>query len=158
MSIANWITILSVVVGAIVTLSVAYMHRKQMRQIELHRIDPNVPVVPPPHKVTVFLKRNWYFLYFLADGLFVGRRLIKHLDETTPVTREVVFDITIEVLALSALILMACLFPILRRAAETTGRMIGIMERTTETIIEMDKVVRPTAEKDKTAQSTPPEK
>ena len=85
----------------------------------------------------------------------MGRRLIKHLDETTPITREVILDIVIEVLALSALILMACPFPILRRAAETTGRMIGIMERTTETIVEMDKVVRPMAERDKAVRSIP---
>jgi len=47
MAMAAWITAFGIIVGAIVTLSIAYMHRKQMRQIELHRIDPNVPVIPP---------------------------------------------------------------------------------------------------------------
>lgn len=56
MSIANWIAIFGVAVTGVIPLVIAYMHRKQMRQLELHRLDPNIPVIPP-HGVTVSLKR-----------------------------------------------------------------------------------------------------
>jgi hypothetical protein len=77
------ISIATLVVGAIVTLSVAAMHRKQMRQIELHRADPTVPLVPPAHPITRFLKTHGVPL--ISIGLNLGF-LIHDVRQTGPLS------------------------------------------------------------------------
>ena len=50
------VSLVGIIVTAAVALAVAYMHRKQMRQLELYRQNPEAGVVPPLHPVTNFLK------------------------------------------------------------------------------------------------------
>jgi hypothetical protein len=70
----------SLVVGAVAfagTQISGYMQRKQMRQNELYRRDPSVGLMPPPHPVTLFLKKNfWQFVFYGlgALDLFEGFR------------------------------------------------------------------------------------
>jgi hypothetical protein len=51
------ITALSVTVTCTTAFLVGYWHRKQLRQIELHRKDPSVGLTPAPTFLTVFFKR-----------------------------------------------------------------------------------------------------
>src|ERR1051325_7097288 len=57
MSAAVWVSLLTLVVSTAVALVIAALHRRQMRQIELHREDPSVPLVPPPSAFTKFLQQ-----------------------------------------------------------------------------------------------------
>lgn len=125
MPVAAWIALLGIVVGTVVTLSVAYMQRKQMRQAELHRVDPSVSLVPPPHPITHFIKGYWYFLVF---GGFDLAMLIRDLGQTTPITRRVVFDITLDTISLVLMVLLGIVTAILRMAART----IGVLEKMTD--------------------------
>jgi ABC-type arginine/histidine transport system permease subunit len=59
MSITLVISVLGIVVAAFIALSVAYMQRKQMRQIEAFRLDPKVGLIPPPHPIGKFWDRYW---------------------------------------------------------------------------------------------------
>ncbi len=127
MSIAAWITAFGIILGAIVTLSVAYMHRKQMRQIELHRIDPSVPVAPPPHAVTLFLKQRWYLWYSLLFGGFDLGMLVRDLGKTTPITRVVVFDIALDMIGVVLMAFMPVLISLLNRAGETASKTIDVL-------------------------------
>jgi hypothetical protein len=47
---------LAIIVSSMTALAVAYLHRKQMRQIELYKQDPSVGLTPPPSKLTYFVK------------------------------------------------------------------------------------------------------
>jgi hypothetical protein len=131
-------------VAAIITLSVAYMQRKQMRQIELFRKDPNVPLKPPPHRVTLFLKDNWYFIVIAAFDLVM---LVRDMSKTTPVTRTVIFDIGLDLVALSATILMATLTGLLRRMADVVARIVTVLEAMTRTMEGTDRTIWKLAEK-----------
>jgi hypothetical protein len=55
-----WITVLIFLGTAVVTFSVAYMHRKQIRQVELYKRDPSSGLMPPPHPITRFLREYWW--------------------------------------------------------------------------------------------------
>ncbi len=146
MSIAAWITAFGIIVGAIVTLSVAYMHRNQMRQIELHRADPNVPVTPPPHGIILFFKRNFWYWYCLAFG---GRDLwllIRELGKNTPVTREVIFDIALDMTGIFFMILIALLISIMKWEAKTTemvDKMLDVLVGMTHRINRIEKSILP---------------
>jgi hypothetical protein len=86
------ISIATLVVGTIVTLSVAALQRKQQRQIELHRSDPTVPLVPPAHPITQFLKKRGVFIINISVNLLL---LANELRKTGPVTRGQVFSIAL---------------------------------------------------------------
>jgi len=91
-----WISLLTLAVTSAVALIVAAMHRKQMRQIELRRTDPTVPVVPPLHPITEFLRRNFHHVGFIItlsfNGVFLIRQLLKSAD---PPTRDDVLSIAL---------------------------------------------------------------
>jgi len=57
MSAGSWIALAGILTSAIIALVVAHLHRKQMRQIEAYRSNPEVGLVPPPHPIVKFLKR-----------------------------------------------------------------------------------------------------
>lgn len=57
--------------AAIIALIVAAQNRKQMRQLEAHRIDPSVGLTPPPHPVFVFLRNHWTPLCGIGLGLYL---------------------------------------------------------------------------------------
>jgi hypothetical protein len=135
MSPAVWVTLFGIIVAAIVTLSVASMQRKQMRQIELHRIDPTIPLVPPPHPFTRFLKTYGYFLGF---GTFDLVMFIRDMRQSTPVTRQVVFDIVLDMLAVVLMFGTAFGIAIFQRAARAAERTIGIMEMMTDKIKKLE--------------------
>jgi hypothetical protein len=125
MTVAAWISIFGIGVAAAITLGVAYMQRKQMRQIELFRKDPKVPLTPPPHRVTLFLKDYWYFILIAVFDLAM---LVRDMSRTTPITRSVVFSIGLDLVTFSATIVMAIVTALLRRMADVVGRIGTVME------------------------------
>jgi hypothetical protein len=135
MSPGVWITLFGIIVGAVVTLSVASLHRKQIRQIELHRIDPTIPLVPPPHRYTQFLKTYGYFLGFGTLDIVI---LIRDMYQATPVTRGVVFDIVLDVLGVASMFGTAFVIAIFQRAARTAEKTIEIMEMMTAKIKQLE--------------------
>jgi hypothetical protein len=89
--IAIIVSVLALVVTTLVNLSIAAMNRKQMRQIELHRADPSIPLLPPPHPATTFFKTNTVFILSLVWNCCW---LVRELTLTTPVTRADILAIT----------------------------------------------------------------
>jgi hypothetical protein len=87
-----WVSILIFTGTAVVSLIIASLHRRQMRQIELHRGDPSVPITPPPHAVTQFLKRHGFPLLGIGISAFY---LVHDLRAAGPVTRGDVFSIAL---------------------------------------------------------------
>lgn len=84
MNTANWLALLGIVVAAVAAFAIAAMNRKQTRQIELHRKDPSVPLKPPPHPATQFL-RTWF--WYIGGIGFPVVSLLMELRQKGPVTR-----------------------------------------------------------------------
>jgi hypothetical protein len=87
-----WLPLAIFVGTSIVSWGNGYLTRKQMRQTELHRDDPSVPVEPPPHPVTRFCKNNSYVLVFGTLNLF---SLVMAIFDKRPLTRFGVFNIAL---------------------------------------------------------------
>jgi hypothetical protein len=98
MTINNWLTILAIVAGATVSLIVAHLHRKQMRQIELRRVDPSLPVTPPPSAITRFITNHGFLIFSIGVDITA---VIYQLRKTGPVTRGEVFVIVFATAALA---------------------------------------------------------
>ena len=62
MTLDQLIEVAKFVLPCAVALLVGYWHRKQMRQLELHRLDPSVGVLPPPSPPVAFFKRYWVLI------------------------------------------------------------------------------------------------
>jgi hypothetical protein len=138
MSAAVWISLLTLVVGTTVTLIVAALHRKQMRQIELYRADPTVPLVPPPHPFTKFLRRNARHLVFIVNlGLNLSF-LIEHLLSTTALTRAEVFSIALFTSASFFTILMYLMTWDSLQTGRALHRIIDVIEKIWQVIAEKD--------------------
>jgi hypothetical protein len=69
MSTASVIVIAVAILSFLGTHTVAYMHRKQMRQNELFRIDPKVGLKPPPSPPVKFFHRH---LLIILDIIQIG--------------------------------------------------------------------------------------
>jgi hypothetical protein len=80
----NGITMVGIVVSAAAALIIAYLHRKQMRQIELYKQDPSVGLVPPPTAFTRFVKLRWLDVLGYAVPFL---NLVIELNSDGPITR-----------------------------------------------------------------------
>jgi hypothetical protein len=129
MSAAVWISLLTLVVGTTVTLIVAALHRKQMRQIELHRADPTVPLVPPPHLFTKFLRRNANRLILIVNFGINLSFLIEHLLSTTALTRTEVFAIALFTSALFFTILMYLMTRDVDRSLDVIEKLWDVIKK-----------------------------
>lgn len=132
MSAANWITLFGIIVAAVVALAVAFMHRKQMRQIELYRADPTVPLVPPLHPVTRFLKSYGFYGWCLAWAAYDVFVLVRDLRETTPVTREVVVKIVVDIFGIVLMVMIGLGSFMSERVYQIAEKLVGILEKMTE--------------------------
>jgi hypothetical protein len=79
MKIETWaVTAVGIAVAVVVPLIVNYQNRKQARQIELFKKDPSVGLIPPPHPLWVFLRKNWqHFFYPSVMVYYVYRWMIE---------------------------------------------------------------------------------
>lgn len=94
------VAIAAIIVSATVALHVAAKQREQMRQIELHRRDPSVPLTPPPSRAARFLQRlGLDIALFILNLVF----LVQNLLTRHPVTPVLVFVIDVQTLALFGL-------------------------------------------------------
>jgi hypothetical protein len=134
MNLAVWISLATLLVGTVVTLSVAAMHRKQMRQIELHRADPRIPLIPPFHPVTRFLKGYGYFIVGFCFNLAM---LIAQLRRTTPLTRGIVFDIVLATIGCFIMLIGGGVIYLFDRALESASRTWDVIEGMSDKLKEL---------------------
>jgi hypothetical protein len=53
------ISVVGILVAAVTAIVIGHLHRKQMRQNELFRLDPSVGLRPPPSFPVTFFKQYW---------------------------------------------------------------------------------------------------
>jgi hypothetical protein len=85
------ISIAGILVAALVALAIAHMQRKQIRQVELYRQNPEVGLKPPLHPITRFVVN--YGLVAICPVL----SLIYEFSLSRPVTRLDVLNIATNV-------------------------------------------------------------
>jgi hypothetical protein len=84
----DYLTVFGICAATSTGLLIAYLHRRQMRQNEAYRLNPELGLIPPPTPVWLFLKRHALFLVTLANGF----SLIAELVSSKPITRLSVFS------------------------------------------------------------------
>ena len=147
MSVSNWITLIGIVVAAAVALAIAHMERKQMRQIELHRLDPKAPLKPPPHPVLSFLKRYGFQMMsvaFIAYNVYV---LVWQEQQATPLTRREAVDISFHMAGIAFFSLSGAWLYFLERSAELDREEILIIKELLKITDELTDMVRAMAKK-----------
>jgi hypothetical protein len=94
------------IAALIVTLVVADLHRRQIRQVELQRADPSVPLLPPTHPTTRFLRTIGPHLWNIGVSVYIIVILVREVRLPTPPTRVDVLMISFSVLALVGTVLV----------------------------------------------------
>jgi hypothetical protein len=120
------VSMAGIVIAGTVALIVAYLHRKQMRQIEAHRDNPAIPLKPPPSPVWRWLGKYANFLLMLLPIFDLSR----HAYQKQPVTVSLVIDIALQVGMILYLIILY-----------TFERVVDIIARNADLIHEVSKVV-----------------
>lgn len=84
-----FVPLIAVCITAFVALYIDSQRRKQVRQIELHKLDPqNVPIDPPPGFVKKFLSRYGLYLVFAWSIGTAAIFTIRDWRITGPLTRD----------------------------------------------------------------------
>jgi len=147
MSITHAIMLIGIIIAALVALSIGHLQRKQMRQIELYKLDPSVGLVPLPSAITRFVKSKWDKV--LGFGAPASGLLIEFVS-AAPLTRASVFLISFSVAFLLANVVMLVVFRLAERTAsliaalgaaqerhlEITARVTAAVESLTEQVLE----------------------
>jgi hypothetical protein len=87
MSIGVIIALIVFAGSTITAFVVASLQRKQMRQIELHRRDPSVPLNPPLSPGAVAFLKNLPYLTYSGALVYAAVMLLRDLGKSTPITR-----------------------------------------------------------------------
>lgn len=125
-------TLVGVVGAGIIALSVAYMDRRQNRQIELHRADSSVPLKPPPNFLRRALSRNvrnLARLYFVAAFLFNLKLLHTNLYAQGPVTRSDILFIVLDITGMFSAVLTAAFLEIMYAMLEIDKQRNDIIRK-----------------------------
>lgn len=133
------ITIISVLGAGTIALIVAYMDRRQARQIEMHRLDPTVPLTPPPNVVRVFLSKNSSRLYSALACVWTVGTLIRDISKAGPVTRFDVLYISMEVGSLFYVFVMTLIAESTRSAYRVSRMQLDVFDHLFERIGAMEK-------------------
>lgn len=129
MNVSGLISVAGIVVGAVVAFAVAYLHRKQLRQIEIYRQNPVAGLIPPPHPLTAFLKSYWSTLAVVGGPLV---SLVAGLSSNKPVSRFDVFTISLSTVMLVAGLFLTRLEVTVSRASLSLTRQLSAVEKALE--------------------------
>lgn len=124
MSVNNWVALIVAVIASLTALYVGYAQRRQMRQIEAHRLDPEVGLKPPPHPVAAFLLNH----IALWGAIFTVVVLLRDMHEQGPVTRRTVLVISFDVAAIFTGILQDLVWAMVRALSNISTEHLGLMK------------------------------
>lgn len=108
----HWIVLAALVVSGAIALVVAYQQRKQMRQIELYKLDPSVGLLPPPSALSRFVKSKWDTVLGIG-GPSIG--LWIEMGNQAPLTRISVFLICLLMALIVLNVVMSVLSTFIRK-------------------------------------------
>jgi hypothetical protein len=129
------ISLSGIVIAAFVAFYVAYLQRRQMRQIEAHRLDPTVPLKPPFAPVW-----QWTIRHFALIGTTIAIvNLTTIIIDPRPLTKLAALDIALNV----AMIVFCIILDIIRFLAREYGEMFmgltRLIESSSRFVVEVGK-------------------
>jgi hypothetical protein len=151
----DFIAIVGILVAAATALWVAYLHRKQMRQIEAFRSNPALGLVPPPNQIWVFIKSNILLLCAAVALLF----LLLDVFSSAPVTRRVVFNIAWDAVSFVIFVLLHISLKFVRlfgKVISAITRLIDGQIHTSEFVLEQIEINKNMVEALKPKDDQPP--
>ena len=126
MTLTHIITIIGFSLSAFVALGVAYLHRKQMRQIELFKQDPSVGLVPPPSALARFIKSKWDVIFAYGGPLYIlGTELLK----SAPVTRMTIALVSLSLVMLALNLVLALMLRLNSKFNERVAEILKLLDR-----------------------------
>lgn len=126
MTLTQLLMVFGIVVSAMVAIVVAYLHRRQMRQIELYKADPSVGLVPPSSRLTKFVASRWDTVLGFAGPAFV---LAMEFISTAPVTRLTVLSISAALALMFTNLVMTLVFKMQQRNTERIREVLELHDR-----------------------------
>ena len=126
MTITQVIMVLGIVVSAAVAMAVAYLHRKQMRQIELYKSDPTAGLIAPPSRLAKFVASKWDTVLGFAGPAFI---LVAEFLSVEPVTRHTVFSISAALALIFTNFVMALVFKMQERNNRRINEILELHDR-----------------------------
>ena len=126
MTLTQILMTLGITASGVVAFIVAYLHRKQMRQIELYKADPSVGLVPPPSKLTKFVASHWDTVLGFAGPIYI---LVVEFFSNGPVTRGTVFAISAALAFMFTNFVMMLVFKMQQRNTERIREVLELHEK-----------------------------
>lgn len=122
MTLTQLITVLGIFTSAAVALIVAYLHRRQMRQIELYKSDPTFGLTPKPSRLTTFVMSRWDSIFAFGGPILI---LMSEFSRDAPITRLTIFNISISLALLLGNLILALVFKLQKRNSERIAEVLG---------------------------------
>ena len=126
MTLMHVLTIIGFTLSALVALSVAYLHRRQMRQIELFKQDPSVGLVPVQTGLTRFVKGKWDIIFAYGGPLYI---LASELLKSAPVTRMTIALVSMSLVLLALNVILSLMLRLNSKINERTAEILKLMDR-----------------------------
>ena len=126
MTLAQLLTILGITVSAAVALVVAYLHRQQMRQIELFKQDPSAGLLPAPSRLTTFVMSKWDSVLSFGAPILI---LVSEFSRDAPITRLTIFNISVSLALLLGNFVLGLVFGIQKRTIERMDAIVELQKR-----------------------------
>jgi len=126
MTLTQLITIFGIAVSASVALIVAYLHRRQMRQIELYKQDPTVGLIPSPSRLTAFVKSKWESILGFGGPILI---LTSEFSRDAPITRITIFNISVSLALLLGNFVLLLVFKLQDRNSKRLAEILTLQQR-----------------------------
>jgi hypothetical protein len=127
MTLTQVITVFGIVISAGVALIVAYLHRRQIRQIELFKQDPSVGLIPKPSRLTSFVMSKWDAILGFGGPILI---LVTEFSSNAPITRITIFNISVSLALLLGNFVLMLVFRLHRRNSERITEILSLHEKT----------------------------
>lgn len=121
-SIPLWLTISGMIISGSIALVIAHLHRRQMRQVELFRQNPEVGLLPPPGPLKRFVKSHWDAVFGVGGPVLW---LVWTLFSSAPMTRAQVYLIALFISLLATNLLGQVIMRV-------SNRLVGLIEKERE--------------------------
>jgi hypothetical protein len=115
LEVGHYITVFGICAAAVTALVVAYMQRRQIRQIEAYKKDPSVGLVPPPNPLRAFVRRHYLFIAGVGNAIALFFEVLS----PAAITR-----FTVLTIALNLAVALACI--ILWLLAQTDKHLLNL--------------------------------
>ena len=126
MTTTQLIAVIAIVISAAVALIVSHLQRKQMRQIELYKLDPSAGLLPPESRLTRFVKSKWDSIFAFGGPIYI---LVAEALKSAPPTRYTILIVSFAMMMLTLNIALALIFRMQTKFNERIAKLQEFNDR-----------------------------